>query len=219
MRLIFLGPPGIGKGTQAKLLAERHSLAHLSTGDMFRSLISRNIDLGTLAKSFMDKGKLVPDDVVLGMVNERLREDDTASGYIFDGFPRTVPQVEGLKKLLKELGQSIDHVIAFEGDDTVLVERLSSRRTCPDCGKIINLIFSPPKVIGQCDDCGGELFQRIDDKPEVIQKRLDVYKEQTEPLVNYYESKALLKRVDGMGSVHEVAERIDKYLINNILEE
>ena len=219
MRLIFLGPPGIGKGTQAKLLAERHSLVHLSTGDMFRSVISRNTDLGTFAKSFMDKGKLVPDDVVLGMVNERLREDYTASGYIFDGFPRTVPQVEGLKKLLKELGQSIDHVIAFEGDDTVLVERLSSRRTCPDCGKIINLIFSPPKVIGQCDDCGGELFQRNDDKPEVIQKRLDVYEEQTEPLVNYYKSKALLRRVDGMGSVHKVAERIDKYLINNILEE
>ena len=219
MRLIFLGPPGIGKGTQAKLLAERHSLVHLSTGDMFRSVISRNTDLGNFAKSFMDKGKLVPDDVVLGMVNERLRKDDTARGYIFDGFPRTVPQVEGLKKLLKELGQSIDHVIAFEGDDTVLVERLSSRRTCPDCGKIINLIFSPPKVIGQCDDCGGELFQRNDDKPEVIQKRLDVYEEQTEPLVNYYESKALLRRVDGMGSVHEVAERIDKYLINNILEE
>ena len=219
MRLIFLGPPGIGKGTQAKLLAERYSLAHLSTGDMFRSIISKNTDLGTLAKSYIDKGKLVPDDVVLVMVNERLREDYTASGYIFDGFPRTVPQVEGLKKLLKELGQSIDHVIAFEGDDTVLVERLSSRRTCPDCGKIINLIFSPPKVIGQCDDCGGELFQRNDDKPEVIQKRLDVYEEQTEPLVNYYESKALLRRVDGMGSVHEVAERIDKYLINNILEE
>ena len=219
MRVIFLGPPGIGKGTQAKLLSERHSLVHLSTGDMFRSVIRRNTDLGTFAKSFMDKGKLVPDDVVLGMVNERLREDDTARGYIFDGFPRTVPQVEGLKKLLKELGQSIDHVIAFEGDDTVLVERLSSRRTCPDCGKIINLIFSPPKVIGQCDDCGGELFQRNDDKPEVIQKRLDVYEEQTEPLVNYYESKALLRRVDGMGSVHEVAERIDKYLINNILEE
>ncbi len=219
MRLIFLGPPGIGKGTQAKLLAERHSLAHLSTGDMFRSVISRNTDLGTFAKSFMDKGKLVPDDVVLGMVNDRLREDDTAGGYIFDGFPRTVPQAEGLKKLLKELGQSIDHVLALEGDDTVLVERLSSRRTCLDCGKIINLIFSPSKVSGQCDDCGGELFQRNDDKTKVIQKRLDVYEEQTEPLVNYYESKALLRRVDGVGSVHEVAERIDKYLINNILEE
>ncbi len=219
MRLIFLGPPGIGKGTQAKLLAERHSLAHLSTGDMFRSVISRNTDLGTFAKSFMDKGKLVPDDVVLGMVNDRLREDDTAGGYIFDGFPRTVPQAEGLKKLLKELGQSIDHVLALEGDDTVLVERLSSRRTCLDCGKIINLIFSPSKVSGQCDDCGGELFQRNDDKPKVIQKRLDVYEEQTEPLVNYYERKALLRRVDGVGSVHEVAERIDKYLINNILEE
>jgi len=219
MRLIFLGPPGIGKGTQAKLLAEQHSSAHLSTGDMFRSVISRKTDLGTLAKSFIDKGKLVPDDFVLDMVNERLREDDTASGYIFDGFPRTLPQVEGLNKLLKELGQSIDHVIAFEGDDAVLVERLSSRRTCPDCGKIINLIFSPPKVSGQCDGCRGELFQRNDDKPEVIQKRLDVYEEQTEPLVNYYESKALLRRVDGMGSVHEVAERIDKYLINNILEE
>ena len=217
--MIFLGPPGIGKGTQAKLLAEQHASAHLSTGDMFRSVISRKTDLGTLAKSFIDKGKLVPDDFVLDMVNDRLREDDTASSYIFDGFPRTMPQVEGLKKLLKELGQSIDHVIAFEGDDAVLVERLSSRRTCPDCGKIINLIFSPPKVTGQCDDCGGELFQRNDDKPEVIQKRLDVYEEQTEPLVNYYESKALLRRVDGMGSVHEVAERIDKYLINNILEE
>ena len=218
MRLIFLGPPGIGKGTQAKLLAEQRSLAHLSTGDMFRSVISRKTDLGTLAKSFIDKGKLVPDDFVLDMVNERLREDDTASGYIFDGFPRTVPQVEGFKKLLKELGQLIDHVIALEGNDTVLVERLSSRRTCSNCGKIINLIFSPPKVSGQCDGCRGELFQRNDDKPEVIQKRLDVYEEQTEPLVNYYESKALLRRVDGMGSVHEVAERIDKYLTNNILE-
>ena len=219
MRLIFLGPPGIGKGTQAKLLAERHSLEHFSTGDMFRSAINKKTELGTLSKSFMDKGKLVPDDVVLGMVNERLRVDDTASGYIFDGFPRTVPQVEGFKKLLKELGQFIDHVIALEGNDTVLVERLSSRRTCSDCGKIINLIFSPSKVSGQCDDCGGELFQRNDDKPEVIQKRLDIYEEQTEPLVNYYESKALLRRVDGVGSVHEVAERIDKYLINNILEE
>ena len=219
MRLIFLGPPGIGKGTQAKLLAERHSLVHLSTGDMFRSAINKKTELGTLSKSFMDKGKLVPDDVVLGMVNERLRVDDTASGYIFDGFPRTVPQVEGFKKLLKELGQFIDHVIALEGNDTVLIERLSSRRTCSDCGKIINLIFSPSKVSGQCDDCGGELFQRNDDKPEVIQKRLDIYEEQTEPLVNYYESKALIRRVDGVGSVHEVAERIDKYLINNILEE
>ena len=218
MRLIFLGPPGIGKGTQAKLLAERHSLTHFSTGDMFRSAINKKTELGTLSKSFMDKGKLVPDDVILGMVNERLREDDTASGYIFDGFPRTVPQVEGFKKLLKELGQFIDHVIALEGNDTVLVERLSSRRTCSDCGKIINLIFSPPKVSGQCDDCGGELFQRNDDKPEVIQKRLDVYEKQTKPLVNYYESKALLRRVDGVGSLHEVAERIEKYLINNILE-
>ncbi len=215
MRLIFLGPPGIGKGTQAKLLAERYSLAHLSTGDMFRSTISKNTDLGTLAKSYIDKGKLVPDDVVLVMVNERLREDDTAGGYIFDGFPRTVPQAESLNRLLKELGQSINHVITLEGDNATLVERLSSRRTCLACGKIINLIFSPPKLSDQCDDCGGELLQRNDDKPEVIQKRLDVYEEQTEPLVNYFEGEGLLRRVDGVGSIHDVGERIDKHLTSN----
>ena len=145
------------------------------------------------------------------------RVDQVVRGVVALMGPPGKP-VEGFKKLLKELGQFIDHVIALEGNDTVLVERLSSRRTCSDCGKIINLIFSPPKVSGQCDDCDGELFQRNDDKPEVIQKRLDVYEEQTKPLVNYYERKALLRRVDGVGSVHEVAERIDKYLTNNILE-
>lgn len=219
MRLIFLGPPGIGKGTQAKRLCNRHALAHLSTGDMFRSAISRETDMGKLAKQYMNQGKLVPDDVVLGMVESRLQEEDVTKGYIFDGFPRTIPQGEGLKALLLNLSQSIDSVIALEGDDQILVDRLSSRRTCSDCGKITNIIFSPPKVSGKCDNCGGELFLRDDDKPEVIQKRLDVYERQTEPLIEYYEEEGLLTLVDGIGSIEEVGERIEANLPNRAARE
>ncbi len=187
MRLIFLGPPGIGKGTQAKLLSENCSLAHLSTGDMFRSAIDQETEVGLLAKSYMDQGKLVPDNVVMEMVQDRLKAPDTTHGFIFDGFPRTEPQVQGLEKLLSSLELSIDKVIALVGDDRTLVKRLSSRRACSECSRITNLIFSPPKIDMKCDHCGGDLFQRDDDKEEVILKRLEVYRDQTKPLVRYYD--------------------------------
>ena len=212
MRLIFLGPPGIGKGTQAKLLSENCSLAHLSTGDMFRSAIDQETEVGLLAKSYMDQGKLVPDNVVMEMVQDRLKAPDTTHGFIFDGFPRTEPQVQGLEKLLSSLELSIDKVIALVGDDRTLVKRLSSRRACSECSRITNLIFSPPKIDMKCDHCGGDLFQRDDDKEEVILKRLEVYRDQTKPLVRYYDEKGLLIQLSGIGTVDEVAKRIEEHL-------
>ena len=212
MRLIFLGPPGIGKGTQAKLLSKNFSLAHLSTGDMFRSHINQKTEVGLLAKSYIDRGKLVPDSVVLEMVRDRLGDPDTSSGFIFDGFPRTKAQAQGLEEFLKSLNLFINQVISLIGKDATLVERLSNRRTCSECGKINNLIFSPPKVVMRCDQCGGELFQRDDDKEEVILKRLEVYRNQTKPLVEYYEKKGLLLQLSGIGTIEEVEERIEEHL-------
>ncbi|MBH31040.1 MAG: adenylate kinase [Candidatus Marinimicrobia bacterium] len=211
MRLIFLGPPGIGKGTQAKLISKKNSLAHLSTGDMLRSHIKQETEVGLLAKSYMDKGKLVPDSVVLEMVRNRLGAPDTSSGFIFDGFPRTKAQARGFEELLQSLDLFIDQVIYLIGDDAILLERLSGRRTCSKCGKITNLIFSPPKVEKRCDQCGGELFQRDDDKEEVILKRLDVYRDQTKPLVEYYDKKGLLVWISGIETVKEVAGKIEEH--------
>ncbi|MEE2876739.1 MAG: adenylate kinase [Candidatus Neomarinimicrobiota bacterium] len=214
MRLIFLGPPGIGKGTQTKVLSTSFSLTHISTGDMFRSAITQKTEVGLLAKSYMDQGKLVPDKVVLEMVQERLVAPNTADGFIFDGFPRTEEQARRFETLLDSLKLSIDKVISLTGGDATLVERLSNRRTCSDCGRIINLIFSPPKVNMQCDHCGGKLFQRDDDKAEVILKRLEVYRNQTKPLVKYYDEKGLLVQLSGTGTIEEVAERIQVHLNN-----
>ena len=212
MRLVFLGPPGIGKGTQAKILSKRFSLLHLSTGDMLRDEISRHTELGILAKSYIDDGNLVPDNVMLNMMSHRLQQKDAESGYILDGFPRTVPQAEGLEKIFDSINQQLNAVISLEGSEDVLIERLSNRRTCPDCGKITNLIFAPPAVAGKCDSCGGELYQREDDRPEVIRERLVVYSELTSPLLEYYSSGGLLKTVSGVDTVEEIRDNILKEL-------
>lgn len=208
MRLVFLGPPGIGKGTQAKVLGETYSLVHLSTGDILRKEISEETKLGRLARSYIDRGKLVPDYIMLDMMTLRLQQDDVRNGYILDGFPRTVSQAEGLDSLLRDLGQTLDAVIALEGTEPVVAERLSNRRTCRRCGAITNLITRSPKRPGRCDNCGGELYQRADDTPQVIRKRLAVYRRQTEPLIDYYGHRSLLKTVDGSGTVEEVTENI-----------
>jgi len=189
MRLVLLGPPGIGKGTQAKILAEKYSILHLSTGDILRNEIAQETDLGFLARSYMDEGRLVPDGVILDMMARRLNQKDTQSGYILDGFPRTLSQGIGLEKILEESNQELDFVIALKGDTEIVVKRLSSRRTCCKCGVTTNFLYDSLKVEGKCNLCGGELYQRDDDKPAVIADRFETYKKQTEPLIKYYQEK------------------------------
>ncbi|MBF88272.1 MAG: adenylate kinase [Candidatus Marinimicrobia bacterium] len=218
MRLILLGPPGIGKGTQAKLLCKRHSLIHLSTGDMLRSAIEEKNELGRTAESYINIGKLVPDDLVLNMVEEKLDTLNNNRGFIFDGFPRTVPQATGFKELVNEMRLNLDKVLAINGDNSTLLKRLSSRRTCIKCERITNLLFSPPKVSGKCDKCSGDLFQRDDDKEDVIIKRLEIYKMQTEPLLDYYYHESLLLKISGLGSIDSVTKRIENELYDLIKE-
>ena len=208
MRLILLGPPGAGKGTQAKRLIERYGIPQISTGDILRAAVREGTELGKTAKQYMDAGKLVPDEVVIGIIEERLKEPDCAKGYILDGFPRTVAQADALTEVLARMGQSIDHVVSIEVPDEELVERLTGRRTCRNCGAMYHVKFSPPKKPGVCDKCGGELFQRDDDKEETIRARLKVYQDQTAPLIAYYEKAGLLRRVSGVGTVDEIYERI-----------
>ncbi len=219
MRLILLGPPGIGKGTQARILSKKFSLLHLSTGDMLRDEIFRETELGILARSYIDDGNLVPDKEMLDMMTHRLKQEDAESGYILDGFPRTIPQAEGLEKILDLIHQKLDVVISLEGSDDVLIERLSNRRTCPDCGRITNLIFTPPAVAGKCDSCGGKLYQRNDDRPEVIRERLKVYEDLTSPLLKYYSSRGLLKTVSGVATVKEIRDNILSELQHQPMEE
>lgn len=208
MRLILLGPPGAGKGTQAKRLIERYGIPQISTGDILRAAVREGTELGKTAKQYMDAGKLVPDEVVIGIIEERLKEPDCAKGYILDGFPRTVAQADALTDVLARMGKSIDHVVSIEVPDEELVERLTGRRTCRSCGAMYHVKFSPPKKPGACDKCGGELFQRDDDKEETIRARLKVYQEQTAPLIAYYEKAGLLRRVSGVGTVDEIYGRI-----------
>ena len=187
MRLILLGPPGAGKGTQAASVIERFTIPHLSTGDMLRDHVKRGTVLGVEAKSFMDSGKLVPDGLIIAMMEDRLRQEDCGRGFLLDGFPRTLPQAEALDALLSRLGVSLDAVVLLDVTDGVVVERLCGRRVCKDCGAIYHVSFHPSRVSGICDLCGGELVQRDDDREDVIRKRLGVYHEQTSPLVAYYE--------------------------------
>jgi len=212
MNIVFLGPPGAGKGTQAKRITERYGIPQISTGDMFREHLSKGTELGKKAKEYMDKGQLVPDEIVLGMVEERLKQPDCEKGFILDGFPRTVPQAEALDEMLAKWGKKIDYAIAIEVPDEELVKRLTGRRTCKNCGMMYHVIFKPPKVEGKCDACGGELYQRADDNEETVRNRLKVYHESTAPLIDYYERKGVLHRVDGMGSIDEIFERIVKIL-------
>jgi adenylate kinase len=208
MRVVLLGPPGAGKGTQAKLLQEKFQGCQISTGDILRKAVAEQTPLGKEAASYIDRGTLVPDDVILNLVAERIQEADCANGFLLDGFPRTVAQADGLQQILKSLGQKLDGVLSVQVPQQVLVERLSGRRTCKDCGAMYHVTFSPSKKNGVCDHCAGALYQRNDDSPETITTRLKVYENQTAPLVNYYRERGLLREIDGVGSVEEIHERV-----------
>jgi adenylate kinase len=212
MRLILLGAPGAGKGTQAKLLTGRLGIPQVSTGDILRQSVAHGTELGREAKSFMDRGALVPDEVVIGIIEERLRKPDCARGYILDGFPRTLPQAEALARALTSLHASMDRVLSVEVPEEDLVKRLTGRRVCRECGNMYHVDTSPPRTAGRCDTCGDSLYQRDDDKEETIRHRLRVYKEQTQPLVGYYERLGLLERIDGQGTVEEISQRVHRAL-------
>lgn len=208
MNLILLGPPGAGKGTQAKMLADRFDIPQISTGDILRAAVKEGTPMGVKAKAFMDAGGLVPDEVVVGIVRERLLKSDCAGGFILDGFPRTVAQADALRESLNQLGKDLDAVVSLEVDVEALVERLTGRRTCRECGRGYHVKFDPPKSIEVCDVCGGGLFQRDDDREETIRKRLDVYHAQTAPLVDYYRASGLLVGIDGMREIDNVQQQI-----------
>jgi adenylate kinase len=206
--MIFLGPPGSGKGTQAKMISEQLAIPQISTGDMLRAAVSEGTPMGLKAKALMERGALVSDEVVVGIVRERLAKADCEKGFILDGFPRTVAQADALGETLSGLGKKLDAVVSLIVDDEAVVERVAGRRTCRNCGKMYHLRFDPPQIEGRCDNCGGELFLRDDDREETIRKRLDVYREQTAPLIDYYRSRGLLSEVDGMQDIREVQRRI-----------
>lgn len=208
MKLILLGPPGAGKGTQAKMLMDRFGIPQISTGDILRAAVKEGTPMGLKAKGCMDAGELVPDEVVVGIVKERLQKTDCDNGYILDGFPRTVPQADALAADLIELGKQLDAVVSLDVDIEALIERLTGRRTCRDCGRGYHVTFDPSKAVGVCDACGGELVQRDDDQEATIRKRLDVYQEQTEPLIAYYRSSGLLKELDGMLDIGVVQQKM-----------
>ena len=210
MDLVLLGPPGAGKGTQAERLVERYSWPQISTGDMFREALGKGTPLGLEARGYMDAGKLVPDDVVERMVAERLSKEDCEEGFILDGFPRSVHQAKALDEYLEGQGRAIDLVVNIAVDEDLLVERLTARRMCRDCGNIHNTVFTPPKVEGCCDKCGGDLYQRDDDTEKTVRARLEVYKSQTEPVIGYYEPSGKLVTVDGARKPDEVFEGIAK---------
>lgn len=208
MKMILLGPPGSGKGTQAKMLSERLEIPQISTGDMLRAAVKEGTPMGLKAKAKMEAGGLVPDEVVVGIVKERLAKADCDNGFILDGFPRTLPQADALKQTLAELSKDLDAVVSLEVDDDAVVGRIAGRRTCRDCGKMYHLVFDAPAIADKCDKCGGELFQRGDDQEETIRKRLEVYAQQTAPLIAYYRKDGLLHDVDGMQDIAVVQEKI-----------
>ena len=210
MKIIMLGAPGAGKGTQAKRIAEKYGIPHISTGDIFRANIKEGTELGMKAKEFMDQGLLVPDEVTIGMLLDRIKKEDCVNGYVLDGFPRTIPHAESLTKALEEMGQKIDYAVDVDVPDENIVSRMSGRRACITCGATYHVQFAPPKAEGICDKCGAELVLRDDDKPETVQKRLTVYHEQTQPLIDYYRRAGVLVSVDGTQSMDQVFESIVK---------
>ncbi len=214
MNLIFLGPPGAGKGTQAKLLSEKYQIPQISTGDILRAAVREQTPMGKKAKECMDSGALVPDDVVIGIVQERLSKPDCCKGFILDGFPRTIAQAEALERTMVRLGKKIEHVISITVDNEDLLNRITGRRTCPKCGKGYHILFDPSKKDGVCDICGSNLVQRDDDKEETMKKRLSVYDQQTQPLIEYYAKESLLRTINGKGSI----ENIQKQIINTVEE-
>jgi adenylate kinase len=207
MRIILLGPPGAGKGTQAVRLVERWGIPHISTGDILRANVREGTPLGTEAKRYMDAGDLVPDEVIIGMVGDRLAEPDTAAGFLFDGFPRTVPQARALETLVNERDTPIDVVLRMVVDHDDVVTRLTGRRTCSQCGRIFHLVTDPPTAEGRCDDCEGEIVQRDDDREEVVLNRLEVHRTQTAPLEDFYFQRGVLRDIRAVGTVDEVTAR------------
>ena len=208
MKIIMLGAPGAGKGTQAKKIAEKYGIPHISTGDIFRANIRNQTELGMKAKSYMDQGMLVPDELTLELIMDRFTNDDCKNGYVLDGFPRTIPQAEALTKALSDKQDAVDYAINVDVPDEAIVSRMSGRRACLACGGTYHIKFNPTKVEGICDACGGELVLRNDDKPETVQKRLDVYHEQTQPLIDYYQTQNILKEVDGTLPLEDVFQAI-----------
>lgn len=204
MKIIMLGAPGAGKGTQAKMIADKYLIPHISTGDIFRANIKNGTELGKKAKEYMDKGLLVPDELTVDLVIDRVGQDDCKNGYVLDGFPRTIPQAESLDKALSERGEKIDYAINVEVPDENIINRMSGRRACLSCGATYHIVHIPTKVEGICDRCGAELVLRDDDKPETVKKRLDVYHDQTQPLIDYYSGKGALVEVDGTKDMKDV---------------
>ncbi len=212
MRIILLGPPGAGKGTQGERLVKKYKIPHIATGDIFRAAIKEGTELGLLAKDYMERGLLVPDELVVELIRERLAEEDTAQGFLLDGFPRTLAQAEALDAALAEMGAPLTAVINVDVDQDVLVERLTGRRVCRGCGSTYHIKFNPPTVRSVCDKCGGELYQRSDDSVETVHQRLEVYRKQTEPLIAYYQKQGILYTVDGSRDIDQVFAEITSYL-------
>lgn len=212
MKIIMLGAPGAGKGTQAKMIADKYSIPHISTGDIFRANIKNGTELGKKAKTYMDQGLLVPDELTVDLVIDRVGQEDCKNGYVLDGFPRTIPQAESLDAALSGLGTKIDYAINVEVPDENIINRMSGRRACLACGATYHIVHIPTKVEGICDRCGSETVLRDDDKPETVKKRLDVYHEQTQPLIEYYSGKGALVEVDGTKDMNEVFADIVKIL-------
>ena len=208
MKIIMLGAPGAGKGTQAKKLAERYSIPHISTGDIFRANIKNGTELGKKAKAYMDEGALVPDDLVVDLVVDRFKNSDCINGYVLDGFPRTIPQAEALEAALNAIGETVDFAINVEVPDENIVNRMSGRRACVGCGATYHIKYNPPKVEGVCDSCGEKLILRDDDKPETVKNRLSVYHVQTQPLIDFYNNKSVLAEVDGTKDMDDVFNAI-----------
>jgi adenylate kinase len=207
-----MGLPGAGKGTQAEKIVEKYNIPHISTGDMFRAAIKDGTELGLQAKSFMDQGALVPDEVTIGIVRERLAKPDCKNGFLLDGFPRTVAQAEALENMLSGLERPIDYVIHVDVDQSILMERLTGRRICKECGATYHLVFNPPAKDGVCDRCGGELYQRADDNEETVQNRLEVNMKQTQPLLSFYDDKGYLRKINGQQDINIVFADIEELL-------
>lgn len=208
MKIVMLGAPGAGKGTQAKRIAQKYEIPHISTGDIFRANIKGNTELGQQAKQYMDQGLLVPDEVTINMLLDRIKQDDCKNGYVLDGFPRTIPQAESLSKALNELGEKIDYALNVDVPDENIIARMAGRRACLKCGATYHVVFAPPKKEGICDVCADELVLRDDDKPETVEKRLSVYHDQTQPLIDYYRKEGVLHSVDGTQEMDVVFQSI-----------
>ena len=212
MKIIMLGAPGAGKGTQAKKIAEKYQIPHVSTGDIFRSNIKEGTELGRKAKEYMDQGALVPDQLTIGMLLDRIQKEDCKDGYVLDGFPRTIPQAESLQKAITEMGQKIDFAINIDVPDENIINRMSGRRACISCGATYHIVYNPSKEPGICDVCGSELVLRDDDKPETVKKRLSVYHAQTRPLIDYYKEAGVLVNVDGTQALNKAFSDITDIL-------